>query len=373
MRLALGDMEGDSSSKTWNVSATSTLSLSSTATVTNISRSVHGLSTVTLSSAATTRSSRGVGGLSTLELDGVAGTAVTRTFTVSAQSPISLSHQAGWTKGDTFVVGAESVVELNSDATGRQGFVRASATLTLGLGVTASGRHCHFRPSATSTITLTTASTGRQTRFSPSATSTIEFNQTAGGWTQNISQDVIADSIIFLFDQAAARSTKIRAEATTPIVVSSSASARGTYVRDATSVLQTVTQSYNSEVDAIVTTITGLCDSAGRTISTARKARSVIPVRQQAGAYRLKTTAVAVSAENLLELTDQSWRNGTGDAVSRLTLSQAAVGYKANPTGSVLQMTDSAGVSVVRKRGRLLGLGIEAICDLHAHPPRRDL
>ena len=63
-------------------------------------------------------------------------------------------------------------------------------------------------------------------------------------------------------------------------------------------------------------------------------------MRQQAGAYRLKTTAVAVSAENLLELTDQSSRNGTGDAVSRLTLSQAAVGYKANPTGSVLQMTD---------------------------------
>ena len=109
-------------------------------------------------------------------------------------------------------------------------------------------------------------------------------------------------------------------------------------------------QDYDSELDEIVTTIVGLQDAATTAITTSRAGRTVIPLTQNAGVVRIKTTAISVSGESVLELVDQSWKNEVGEAHTVLSLAQTATGLRSNPTGSVIQLTDSAGVSVVRKR-----------------------
>ena len=79
-------------------------------------------------------------------------------------------------------------------------------------------------------------------------------------------------------------------------------------------VLQTITEDYDSELDEIVTTIVGLQDAATTAITTSRAGRTVIPLTQNAGVVRIKTTAISVSGESVLELVDQSWKNEVGDA-----------------------------------------------------------
>ena len=117
-----------------------------------------------------------------------------------------------------------------------------------------------------------------------------------------------------------------------------------------TSAIQTIMQEYDSDLDELVTTIVGLQDSASSSMTLSSSARTVIPLIQRAGVVRIKSTAIAVSAENVLDLTDQSWKNEVGEARSVLRMSQSATLYRANPTSSVIQLTDTAGVSVTRKR-----------------------
>ena len=390
MRLALGETEGDSSAKTWTVSATSSLTLSSTAALTNFSRCVSGLSTIVFSTIAGAGVARPVAGASTLTLSDLAGTKAVRpvqaesTITLSAEaalypwvitevgaesvldlsvvatsrysrfwpvaeSVIELSQFAEQTERNVINVLAASSLDLGVDATGRHTHFRPSAQSTVGLSVDATGRHAHFRPTAGSVIDLTVASTGRHAHFRPSALTTIVLTQTGQGF-MSATANVSAESTIELTDAATGRYGYLRLDALSTIEVSDSASAKGIYLRDGESVLQTITEDYDSELDEIVTTIVGLQDAATTAITTSRAGRTVIPLTQNAGVVRIKTTAISVSGESVLELVDQSWKNEIGEAISSLTLSQTAVGFRSNPTGSVIHLTDAAGVSVVRKR-----------------------
>ena len=81
---------------------------------------------------------------------------------------------------------------------------------------------------------------------------------------------------------------------------------------------------------------------------TGRQKRHPLEAYRWRGA--VKPTAISVSAESVLELTDQLWDNEVGEAFNTLTLSQTATVLRSNPTGSVIELTDTAGVSVVRKR-----------------------
>ena len=125
-------------------------------------------------------------------------------------------------------------------------------------------------------------------------------------------------------------------DALSTIEVSDSAMAKGILSRAMVNqVLQTITEDYDSELDEIVTTIVGLQDAATTAITTSRAGRTVIPLTQSAGVVRIKTTAISVSGESVLELVDQSWKNEVGEAIlAYLTLSQTAVGFRLNPTGS---------------------------------------
>ena len=128
--------------------------------------------------------------------------------------------------------------------------------------------------------------------------------------------NVSAESVIELVDEATGRHAFLRLDALSTIEVSDSASSKGVFTRDAESILQTITEDYDSELDEIVTTIVGLQDAATTAITTSRAGRTVIPLTQNAGVVRIKTTAISVSGESVLELVDQSWKNEVGEAIS---------------------------------------------------------
>ena len=390
VRLALAEEEGDSSAKTWNVTAQTSVSLSSAAALTNFSRRVFGSSTVVLSGTAHRNVARPVAGTNTILLTGLAHTKVSRvvaaqnTITLSvgadlypwvitevgaesvldlgvsatgrharfwpaAESTIVLNQSAYSTLKNVFDVLAASSVELTAEATGRHAHFRPSAGSIIDLTVASTGRHAHFRPTAQSAISLTSTSSGRHAHFRPSALTTIVLTQFANGFIPFVG-DVDAESVIALSDEATGRHSHFRSSALSTIAVAHSAVAKGVFLRDGESVLQTITEEYDPELDEIVTTIVGLQDAATCTVITSRAGRSVIPLRHTAGAVRVKPTAISVSAESVLELTDQLWDNEVGEAFNTLTLSQTATVLRSNPTGSVIELTDTAGVSVVRKR-----------------------
>ena len=186
VRLALGEEEGDSSAKTWNVVAASSLTLSSAAAVANFSRGVIASSTVVLSTGASRSVARPVAGTTTISLTASAATKATRS--VVAESTLMLSVSADLYPWVITEVGAESILSLGVSATGRHArfWPAAESTIVLDqsaystlknvfdvlaassveLTAEATGRHAHFRPSAGSVIDLTVASTGRHAHFS---------------------------------------------------------------------------------------------------------------------------------------------------------------------------------------------------------------
>ena len=411
MRLALGEQEGDSSAATYTVSAESILTLSSTASLTNFSRCISASSTIVLSSAGGTSAVRPVIGTNALALSDLAGTAVVRSVVaestldlsdsadlfpwviteVGAESTLSLSHGALGRHARFFPVAesiieltqladssgklisqafATSAIELTSEATGRHARFFPTGESTLGLSTLAEGRHAHFRPTGQSTLALSSAATSRFSRFWPVATSTLSLTSSGAGWnptvqvsaesTLTLNQtasvswahvlDVSAESTLEFFDFAFGRHAHFRPTATSTLALTDSAIRKGVYLRDATSAIQTIVQEYDSDLDELVTTIVGLQDSASANVSLSSSARNVIPLRQAAGAVWIKSTSISVSAESALDLSDQAWKNEIGEARSSLHLMQSATVFRGNPTSSVIELTDTAGVSVVRKR-----------------------
>jgi hypothetical protein len=390
MRLALAEEEGDSSAKVWSVDAQNSLALSDQAAVANFVRQVLASSTIALSVAATTAFVRSVIAESVIALSDAAGTAAVRsvpaesglTLSVSAdlypwavtevgaesaldlgvtassrysrywpvaESVLSFDQSAAATTKYIVDVLAASVLELVSDATGRHAHFSPAAESTIGLTDSATGRHARLNLSAESELECAATATGRYARFWPSAETIIVFSQMANGFTPVVTS-AAADSVISLSTEAAGRHSHYRPCASSAISASHSAGAAGSFSRHATSVLQTVTEDYDPELDEFITTIVGLQDSADVCRVVSRSAGTVIPFLHRAGAVRIVSTAIDVSAASALELTDRLWKNEVGKCLSSIALSQAAVAQRCKPIGSVVELVDSAGVSVVRKR-----------------------
>ena len=310
-----------------------------------------------------------VGAESTLSLSHGALGRHARFFPV-AESIIELTQLADSSGKLISQAFATSAIELTSEATGRHARFFPTGESTLGLSTSAGGRHAHFRPTGQSTLALSSAATSRFSRFWPVATSTLSLTSSGAGWnptvqvsaesTLTLNQtasvcwahvlDVSAESTLEFFDFAFGRHAHFRPTAISTLTLTDSAIRKGVYLRDAASAIQTIVQEYDSDLDELVTTIVGLQDSASSSMTLSSSARTVIPLIQRAGVVRIKSTAIAVSAENVLDLTDQSWKNEVGEARSVLRMSQSATLYRANPTSSVIQLTDTAGVSVTRKR-----------------------
>ena len=390
VRLALGEEEGDSSVKTWTVAATSTLTLSATATVANFSRSVQASSTLTLATDAVARTARPVTGASAIALADTAGFSASRA--VVAESTISLSDSAAlfpWTITEVSAesaltltgvatgrhtrfypaaasvielgqsaessgryiteVSASSAVALTSEAAGRHAHFHPTATSSLDLLASSTGRHSHFRPIAVSTLELSVSATGRHAHFTASAVSAIELAQTAHGGI-SASYEVTAESAIELVDDATGRHASFRPIASSTIELTDSLGLSKVLNFDVESAIQVTTEEYDPDLNEIVTTIAGLLDAAGCARVSNQRARSVVPLTQAAVGYPLRSSAIAVSAESTIELADHSWKNETGEAQSQITLLQSAVAHRANPTVTAIELTDTAGVSIVRNR-----------------------
>jgi len=390
VRLALGEEEGDSSAKTWNLAATNTLSLSATAAVANFSRGVQAASSLTLTTDAVARAVRPIGGASVIALVDTVGFSVSRA--VTAESIISLSDSAALFPWTITEVSAESALTLTGAATGRHArfypaaasvielsqsaessgryITEVSASSTIALTSEASGRHTHFRPSATSTVELSSSSAGRHSRFRSHAVSTLELSvsatsrhahytasaespidlsQTAHGGI-SVSYEVTAESAIELVDDALGRHASFRPAASSVIALTDSLGLSKVLNLDVESAIQVTTEEYDPDLNEIVTTIEGLQDAAGVARVSSQHAKSVVPLLQTAVGYPLRSSAIAVSAESTIELADQSWKNETGEAQSQIALLQSAVAHRSNPTVTAIELTDTAGVSIVRNR-----------------------
>ncbi len=390
VRLALGEEEGDSSAKTWIVAATSTLTLSATAAVANFSRGVQASSTLALAVDAVAKAARPVLGTSEIALADTAGFSVSRA--VAAESTVSLSDSAAlfpWTitevSADSALtltgtatgrharfhptaasvieldqsaessgryiteVSASSAIALTSEAAGRHAQFRPTATSSLNLSTSAIGRHSHFRPNAVSTLELSGTATGRHAHFAVTAESAVDLSQTAHGGV-SVAYDAIAFSLLELTDSATGRHASFRPIASSAIELTDSLGLSKTLNLDVESAVQVTTEEYDPDLNEIVTTIEGLLDSAGCARISSQRAKSVVPLTQTAVGYPLRSSAIAVSAESTIELSDQSWKNETGEALSQISLLQTAVAYRSNPTVTTIELADAAGVSIVRKR-----------------------
>ncbi len=390
VRLALGEEEGDSSAKTWTVAATSTLTLSATAAVANFSRGVQASSTLALAVDATTRAARPVAGASIIVLTDTAGFSVGRA--VAAESTISLSDSTAlfpWTITEVsaesaltltdaatgrharFYPAAASVIELSqsaessgryitevsassaialtSEAAGRHAHFRPTATSSLDLLASSTSRHSHFRPIAVSTLELSASATGRHAHFTASAVSSIDLAQTAHGGV-SVSYEVTAESIIELVDDALGRHASFRPVASSALDLTDSLGLSKILNLDVESAIQVTTEEYDPDLNEIVTTIVGLQDAANCARVSSQHAKSVVPLTQTAIGYPLRSSAIAVSAESTIELANHSWKNETGEALSQIALLQSAVAHRSNPTVTAIELTDTAGVSIVRNR-----------------------
>ena len=411
MRLALGELEGDSGGATYTVAAESTLTLSSSAALTNFSRSISASSTIVLTSVGETSAVRPVAGISVLSLSDLASAPVARS--VSAENTLGLSVTAAlfpWTITEVsatsslsltgvatgrharFYPVAESVLELTqvadssgkfitevvassaialtSEATGRHARFFPEAESALDLVVSAESRYARFWPAATSTLSLSSSASSRFSRFWPTATSTLDLSGTASGWnpvtqvsatsTLGLTQDasaalfhtysISADSSLDFFQFAFGRHSHFRSVSSSTLALTDAVGLTKTLGISAESLLQVIDEQYDPVLDEIAVTIEGLQDSAQGSRVSAQHAKSIVPLRHRAGGYALRSDAIGASAESTIVLTDQSWNNVVGEAASHIGLSQSAIVQRANPTISQITLTDSAGVTVARKR-----------------------
>ena len=412
MRLALGELEGDSSAQTWIISAESALDLSVAAELTNFSRGVAASSILSaLSSSAISRVAWSVNGATVITFGDSAGSSIARSVSAEstiplvasadlfpwtiwevdavssleladaatgrharfwpvAESTLELDQLAEQTQKNLVVVLASSLLELGTEADGRHAHFRPVSISTLELASSADGRHAHFRPAGTSTLELVSSGTSRHAHFRPTAISTLDlatsaFSRFGRFWpsaesTLDLTQDahgivaftysVGAESYLDLFDWAEGRHASFRPAGSSALTLVQTVGLTKTLGLEAESVLQTITEEYDPDLDEIITTITGLNDSATVARVGSYSVRTLIPITGRAGAYRIKADAKSASAENALDLSDQCWKNEVGSAWTHIPFSQTATIQRANPTTTAIELTDTAGVSVVRKR-----------------------
>ena len=291
----------------YEASATSQLNLTSEANLANLSRGVSATSALELISlAAVTNCSFSVGASNNLTLSSAAGARAVRP--IEATSAVALADLADLVPYAVIEVAAESTLSLLCSAT---------------------GRHAHFRPTAESTLELTQSA----------------------AWMPFTVTEVAGESILALTDEAAGRHAHFRPGAASALDLAQTTGASRTIAVAGQSVLQSTTVEYDPTRDESVTTIIGLQDTAELARQRVSGTRHSIPLRQTASVVRVKAAAIDLAAESVLELSDSGRKSEVGDATDHLVLSQLAAVDRCKPLGSELELTDLAGVGVIRNRG----------------------
>jgi hypothetical protein len=231
----------------------------------------------------------------------------------------------------------------------------ASAESILSLTAEA-GRNNLLSASAESTLSLTaTAATGRP--LSAAGTSELELTDEA---TVLHLVPVLADAWDWLplWDQADVVVVRALSAQNTIELAQSEHTARPWYV-SAETAIQTTELVYDPEVDDLVEQVTGLDVSAAVARPLTASAQHSIPLSQSASVYKVKPTAIEVSAESVLELLGEvGTRNQTGEAGNWLVLSQNASVDKCNLAKSALDLTTEAAVLLSVSRGAASALNL---------------
>jgi len=409
VRLGLSEVEGGGGGSIIEAAATSTLSLSDEALVA-ISRAcaaentlvlsvaagrnnlpaVDAESTISLTVEAASTISRGVAAESAIALTDAAGR--NNLPSLSAESVLGLETAAGFTVARAVVAESTLALTQSADGTGRN-IIFAAAESSLSLD-TAAAFKAAWAVAATNTLDLTDAA-GRNNLPSLSAESIISLTDAAG---RNNFLTASADSTLVLTD-AAGRNNFLAASAESTLAVTDAASAiharagvaesslseltcvavvhvarslsaqstillshaehtaRPWYL-SAETPLQTTTEAYDQATDTFYPVYEGLQDSAGATRPVMLAVHHPIPLSQSASAVRVKPTAIAVSAESVLELLGEVRVSPTGGAGNWLTLHQAAAVDRCKLVRSALDLTQTAAVLVSVPRGAASALGL---------------
>jgi hypothetical protein len=287
---------------------------------------------------------------SELSLDTTAAFTVARA--VAAESILDLVDEAG--RNNLLNASAESTVELTVEAE-RNNLLDASAESILIL-TTEAGRNNLLSASAESTLSLTaTAATGRP--LSAAGTSELELTDEA---TVLHLVPVLADAWDWLplWDQADVVVVRALSAQNTIELAQSEHTARPWYV-SANTPVQTIELVYDAQADDLVEQITGLDVSAAVARPLTASAQHSISLSQSASVYKVKPTAIEVSAESVLELLGEvGTRNQTGEAGNWLLLSQNASVDRCRVAKSALDLTTEAAVLLNVSRGAASALNL---------------
>jgi len=395
MRPALGEEEGEGTGGIINVSAGSALELSQSAGFHAVfDRSAS--SELTLDHLASLTKTVNVGADSTISLtDEAVVTTGAWVYDVSAESSLSLASEAAVTTGVWLhEVSATSVLALTQEANGALGTVydlSAASALSLSQESTVSEDQWILDLSADSTLALTQAAAVTTDQWihelgaenvlalsqealgafiiDASAESQLTLDQEAtAGFIRTLTADnalafsqeatglvtheyyVDAESWLEDLDQSVSTVNVLNLSAGSTLALDHSLLVARPWYVSATNVLQETHQEFVPGTLDIIEVTTGLNTSASVNTVLNLGAQSPIALGQNANFGFIEPGGILVSAENVLELDQDAWITRLGTASSYLEMSQSAVAHGSKPLGSEIDLEQSAGVTVVRNR-----------------------
>jgi hypothetical protein len=370
MRVGLGSQEGDSSvGNIYIVSATTTLTLDQTAALAAVVRACTALSAISLTAAAGRNNLLSASSISTLDLWVTAGCAISRGVaaesvispaatatcaavrSISAESVLSLDVAAD---SSACLVAAESAISLDSVAS--VAAVRSlAAESALSLAATA-GRNNLVSTTAQSALTLDSSAVQVGRLLDASAASDLTVTGEAA-CTLVTSRNGSCTDFLVLVDMAAVKVVRNLAAHNALALSHAEHTARPWYV-SAETALQTVGYAYDQATDTFYPVYEGLQDSASTARPLTAAVHQAIPLAQSASVVRVKPTAIAVSAESVLELLGEIRISPTATARDWLSLGHSAAVDKCKLVRSRLNLSQEAAVLVSVPRAVVSALGL---------------
>ena len=308
-----------------------------------------GESVLALAGSADTTAGRSLAAESTISVDVTAGGLMVRP--VAAESVLALTDEAAEYRARSAV--AESALSLESTASVKAVHVVAAESA---IGLTSAAWHTQILlVSAESVVEL--ESTAHSGLF-PEADASSELSLSdEASCTHVVGHRGEVWDWLMLFDWATVSVVRALKAENTIELVSTEHTARPWYVA-AESPVQTIELVYDPEADDLVEQITGLDQTASAARPLTAAAHHSIPLHQTASAVRVKPTAIAVSAESVLELLGEVRRSPNAHVVDWLSLRQTATVEKCKLVRSRLDLSQEAAVIVSVPRGAASALGL---------------
>jgi hypothetical protein len=237
---------------------------------------------------------------------------------VAAESILALAVEVARVLPAAIDVSAESAISMTG-AAGRNNIVTAAATSVLDQTTAATCVHVVPTPvSAESTISLGTAAA-------------CSVARPAGAW----------DELWSLWHEASVVVVR-KVAAESPLALAQTELTARPWYLSAESPLQTVTEEYDPERDAMVAQIEGLQDAASVARPLPLAVQQSISLGQSASVVKVKPNAINVSAESVLELLGEVRPNRTGEVGHWLAFTQTATVDKCKPARSALELAAEA-------------------------------